>query len=282
MIDSIRFQIDGLTVQGLCFGPTDGIPVLALHGWLDNAASFTRLGPRLSGCRMVAIDQRGHGLTDHLNRPYHIWDGVPDVIGVLDALGWDQAILLGHSMGAAVATLVGSAYPDRIRELWLLEGLGPWTYPDVEAPESLRVATDRLQRVRERQKPVYASIDAAIDARVRGGVVPLTREAAEPVVRRGIIRSHDGWTWGSDQYLTLPPLFRLDEEQIRVFIRRLEMPISLVLGDQGFFKEPLFLCDRIKLCRDIRVETFEGGHHLHLEGAEGAIAKWLLKRHLTV
>ena len=87
-------------------------------------------------------------------------------------------------------------------------------------------------------------------------------------MRRGIIKSRDGWTWASDQYLTLPPLFRLDEEQIRVFIRRLEMPISLVLGDQGFFKEPLFLYDRIKLCRDIRVETFEGGHHLHLEGAE--------------
>ena len=152
MIESIRFQIDGLTVQGLCFGPTDGIPVLALHGWLDNAASFTRLGPLLSGCRIVAIDQRGHGLTDHLNRPYHIWDGVPDVIGVLDALGWDQAILLGHSMGAAVATLVGSAYPDQSAN-WLLEGLGPWTYPDVEAPESLRAATDRLQRVRERRNP---------------------------------------------------------------------------------------------------------------------------------
>ena len=74
---------------------------------------------------MIAVDQRGQGMTNHLNRPYHIWNGVPDVIGILDTLGWEQAILLGHSMGAAVATLVASAYPDRIQALWLVEGLGP-------------------------------------------------------------------------------------------------------------------------------------------------------------
>ncbi len=278
MTESIRFQIAGLSFQGLCFGPVDGTPVLALHGWLDNAASFSALAPRLDGCRVVAIDQRGHGLTDHLGRPYNIWDGVPDVIGVLDAVGWDQAILLGHSMGAAVATLVASAYPDRISELWLLEGLGPWTYPDGEAPDLLRQATDRLMRMGGRQKPEYASIEEAIDARIKGGVVPLTKQAAEPIVRRGLVKSRGGWTWASDQYLTLPPLFRLDEQQIQVFISRLAVPISLVLGDQGFFKDPLFLPARMKLCRDLRVETFQGGHHLHLEGAEGAIATWLLER----
>ena len=96
MTETIRFEVAGLTFQGLCFGPADGIPVLALHGWLDNAASFARLGALLTGCRVIAVDQRGQGMTNHLNRPYHIWDGVPDVIGILDALGWDQAILLGH------------------------------------------------------------------------------------------------------------------------------------------------------------------------------------------
>ena len=55
------------------------------------------------------------------------------------------------------------------------------------------------------------------------------------------------------------------------------MPVSLVLGETGFFVDPSFLPDRIKLCAAIRVETFKGGHHLHLEGAQQAIANWLLK-----
>ena len=88
---------------------------------------------------------------------------------------------------------------------------------------------------------MYASVDAAIEARVRGAVVPLSRQAAEPIVRRGLVKSRGSWTWTSDQYLTLLPLFRLDESQVQVFIRRLEMPVSLVLGDQGFFKDPTTL-----------------------------------------
>ena len=202
---------------------------------IDNAAYFTRLGALLTGCRVIVIDQCGHGMTDHLNRLYHIWDGVPDVIGILDELGWEQAILLGHSMGAAVATLVVSAYPYRIQALWLVGGLGPWTYPDGEAPELLRNATDQLQWVSNRQKPVYVLVDATIEARVRGAVVSLSRQAAEPIVRRGLVKSPGGWTWARDQYLILLPLFGLDEAQVQVFIRRLEMPVSLVRGDQGFF-----------------------------------------------
>ncbi len=277
MSKPVRFHISGLSFQGLCFGPKDGQRVLALHGWLDNAASFSRIAPLLSGCHVVAIDQRGHGLTEHLYRPYHIWDGVPDVIGVLEALGWERVILLGHSMGAAIATLVGGAYPDRIQQLWLLEGMGPWTYPDGEAPDLLRQSTDRLQQMDDRQLPVYESIDKAIDARVRGGVLPLTRAAADPIVRRGLVKNSRGWTWASDKFLTLPSLFRMDERQIRVFIERLEMPVSLALGDKGCFGDSLFLPERIQLCRDIRVETFRGGHHLHLEGAQQALAKWFLE-----
>ena len=60
----------------------------------------------------------------------------------------------------------------------------------------------------------------------------------------------------------------MDEGLIHVFIERFGMPISLALGHKEGFRAPLFLPARIELCRNIRVETFEGGHHLHLEGVE--------------
>ena len=138
---------------------------------------------------MVAIDQRGLGLTDHLCRPYHIWDGVPDVIRALEILGWDREILLGHSMGGSAATLVMAAYSVRIQQLWLLEGLGPWTYLDGEAPDLLRQSTDRLKQIDDRARPLYESIDQAIDSRVRGGVVPLTLAAPYPIARRRLVRN---------------------------------------------------------------------------------------------
>ena len=57
----------GLTVATRCWGPKDGVPVLALHGWLDNASSFDLVAPALAaaGMRVVAVDLPGHGLSDH-------------------------------------------------------------------------------------------------------------------------------------------------------------------------------------------------------------------------
>ena len=56
-----------LTLRGKCWGPADGRPVLALHGWLDNASSFDLVAPALAarGFRVVALDLAGHGLSDH-------------------------------------------------------------------------------------------------------------------------------------------------------------------------------------------------------------------------
>lgn len=272
--ESMVFDLPDGRLAGIAAGPSDGVPVLALHGWLDNAASFDRLAPLLTRCRVVALDFRGHGHSSHTGRPYHIWEGVPDVISVLDRLGWSSAYLLGHSMGAAIASLVASAFPERVRGLWLLDGFGPWTYPETEGPDLLRASTERLLSLSERKKTVYATIEEALAVRVAKGVVPLTEQAALPIVKRGVVRTTDGWSWASDPLLTVPALFRMDENQIQAMIHRIQAPVRLALADAGLFKNLGFLEQRIQICASIGVETFPGGHHFHLEGAEGALATW--------
>lgn len=264
----------GLELQALVSGPPDGIPVLALHGWLDNAASFSRLAPFLTHCRVVAVDQRGHGQSPHTHQPYDIWDGVADVFGCLEALQWDRAIVLGHSMGAAVGTLFASAFPERVRHLWLIEGLGPW--PDMELSTAMRLRRAVLgaAKLTGRPKRVFETLEAAIQARVMGAVSPITYAAAEPIVRRGVVRCEGGFVWSSDAYLTLPSMVRLAEGEIQNCLQQLSMPVSLALGDAGILNSAEFLSDRVAICPDLRVETFAGGHHLHLEGAERALAKW--------
>ena len=86
MTDSGRacaFVVDGLTYRGIEWGNPEGPLIIALHGWLDNALSFSVLAPHLAQFRLVALDLSGQGHSDHrsADATYHIWDDVPSAIG---------------------------------------------------------------------------------------------------------------------------------------------------------------------------------------------------------
>ena len=80
------------------------MPVLATHGWLDNASTFDLLAPRLDGCEVVALDLAGHGFSGSRSpdAAYNIWEDVGDLLEVREQLGWARCNLLGHSRGAAI------------------------------------------------------------------------------------------------------------------------------------------------------------------------------------
>jgi pimeloyl-ACP methyl ester carboxylesterase len=127
------------------WGPPDGEPTLALHGWLDNAASFDLLAPLLPRLRICALDLPGHGRSQH--RPagvvYHFVDYVADVLAAADALGWSRFILMGHSLGAGIATLVSAIAPERVSKAVLIEGLGPQASPGGDAAARARGSAAR-------------------------------------------------------------------------------------------------------------------------------------------
>ena len=107
-----EFSIDGARgrIAALRSGNPDGPKLLALHGWLDNAASFVPLMPELGAFDLVALDLPGHGASAHRmpGYDYVFVDWIHDVLDVLDALGWERAHLLAHPIGRAIAPVVAS------------------------------------------------------------------------------------------------------------------------------------------------------------------------------
>ena len=65
VVEEVRLSLPHIELAAHLFGPEDGRPVIALHGWLDNANSFARLAPRLEGLRVIALDMAGHGHSGH-------------------------------------------------------------------------------------------------------------------------------------------------------------------------------------------------------------------------
>jgi non-heme chloroperoxidase len=102
-------------------GSRDGAAIVMLHGYSDTHRSFDLMRPHLPRAwRTIAVTQRGHGLSDKPQTGYAVRDFAADVAGLLDALDIERAILVGHSMGAAVALQVAATYPEKVAGLVLM------------------------------------------------------------------------------------------------------------------------------------------------------------------
>ncbi|TVT69732.1 MAG: alpha/beta hydrolase [Pseudomonas sp.] len=271
LFEEVRLSLPHLEVAAHLYGPDDGKPVIALHGWLDNAATFSRLAPRLQGLRIVALDLPGHGHSDHrpIGAGYNIWDYVHDVLQVAEQFGWQRFSLLGHSMGAIVSVLLAGALPERVERLALIDGVIPYTGEADSAPQKLGSALEALLAVNDKRKPVYASFDQAVQARMKG-VGAVSREAAEMLAQRGLMPVPGGYTWRTDPRLMLPSAMRLTRAHALAFVNRVACPTSLVLAEQGLMTQPELLELVEGFPFDIR--RLAGGHHLHLDDDIGAEA----------
>jgi pimeloyl-ACP methyl ester carboxylesterase len=268
-VEEIRLNLGHIELAAHLFGPPDGTPVIALHGWLDNANSFAMLAPRLEGLRIVALDLAGHGHSDH--RPagagYTLADYVFDVLQVAEQLGWERFALLGHSLGAIVAVILAGSLPERVTRLALIDGLVPLTAQAESAAERMGMALKAQQALSGKNKPVYQDQDRAIQARMKGALA-VSREAAELLAQRALMPVPGGYTWRSDSRLTLPSAVRFTSEQAMAFVERIACPTRLIVAQNG-----LLIRNRELLAQlPFEVQTLPGGHHLHLDDAAGASA----------
>lgn len=238
-------------------------PVLALHGWLDNANSFLPLSKHLDGLDLVAIDFPGHGLSGR--RPdgvrYHFDDYSFDVLDVLDDLGWERANLLGHSLGGAVSTLVAAAAPERVRSMTLIEGLGPLSAPADKTAAGWRKA---VARSKPRPRRVHQTRALAIASRQQGS--DLTDDSTRLLAERGVGEVDGGWQWRHDQRLTWPTAHRYTEAQVIDLISHIECPVLNVHSEAGTGLMVSRMFDLRLAALRHRRETLscEGGHHLHM------------------
>ncbi len=102
-------------------GEREGLPVLMLHGYTDSHRSFDLIRPHLpEAWRVIALTQRGHGRSDKPSSGYDMATMAADVPAFLDALGIERAVIVGHSMGAAVTVQAAADYPDRVAGVALI------------------------------------------------------------------------------------------------------------------------------------------------------------------
>ena len=253
-------------IAGLRNGREGAPRVLALHGWLDNAASFVPLAPYLDDVDLVAIDLPGHGRSAHLapGADYSFAGALHSVLDAADALEWDRFALLGHSMGAGIGSLVAAGCPQRIERGVFIEALGALAEVPERTVKRMREAVAATRALPGKRLRVFPDVEPAIRARMQANA--LSEPVARLLVERGVVAVEGGYVWSSDPRLTLPTMTRMTEAQIRDLVQGIECPARVIFADPA---QP-YLPDAVRRERTALMPQGElivlpGGHHLHME-----------------
>lgn len=122
-VDSFEVAVEGGLLRGRAIGRGD--PVLLLHG--GPGLPWTYLEPlmdELSGCYRVAVYQQRGLSPSSAGAPYDVPTQVADVAAVLDALGWERAVVAGHSWGGHLLLHALAVHPERISAALVIDTLG--------------------------------------------------------------------------------------------------------------------------------------------------------------
>jgi len=264
----IRLDTPHGQLAALHWSVPTGAPVLCLHGWLDNAASFVPMSAYLHGMDLVALDLPGHGRSYHRHAAAHYYfiDYLWDLDAALDALGWHSCHLVGHSLGAAVASVYAAAAPDRVRSLVMLDALGPITAPAEGGTERLRKSLQSIRSGPRRIKS-YPSVEDMMKTRQLNS--ELDDASARLICERASRRLDNHFEWRTDPALHWVSPVLLTENQVLDYLRHIEAPVLTITATPfaPYVSEEKYKMRSAALPR-ARHEMRPGHHHFHMDQSE--------------
>ncbi|MBL4632100.1 MAG: alpha/beta hydrolase [Paraglaciecola sp.] len=273
MQQALEFPLANITLHGIGYGSPTKPMILALHGWLDNAASFQPIAEYLSDYYIVAIDITGHGLSSHRNAGahYHLIDFVYDIHELVVSQGWESILLMGHSMGGIIATIYASCFPDHVSKLISIESFGPMTKDTQSSPTQLRDSIlSRLKaQITESKHP--RSIERTVEARAMVGDIKI--ESARLLITRNIREENGQLLFTTDRRLRTLSALRMTEPQAEAFMRNIQCPTLVITGKQGYESMRTVLHQRLDWVKDLTMAQCEGYHHLHMDNPQPVAEK---------
>lgn len=272
-MNEIELPLSNITLRAVQYGSTDKPVLLALHGWLDNAASFEPLAEHLFDYQIIALDFAGHGKSEHRSSGahYHLVDNVQDLHEAIQYLHLSDLHIVAHSMGGIIAAMYAACFPEIVKKLVVIESFGPLTLEPDNSHEQLRKSIESRITSAAKTPRHPDSLSSAVKARMMAG--KMKEASAEMLMQRNTQQTGDELKWRTDHRLRTISSLRLTEEQANAFIANVSCPWLTILGEDGFEKLKVNVEKRRDLAQKLEVATCPGGHHLHMDQPQSVAQK---------
>ncbi|XP_028176472.1 probable serine hydrolase [Ostrinia nubilalis] len=287
VVEEVEIPVPWGHVAGRWWGPRDKQPIIAIHGWQDNAGTWDNLIPQLPVTTSVlCIDLPGHGLSSHYPTGmlyYIFWDGVVLLRRIIKHFKWTENVtLMGHSLGGALSFMYAASYPDEVDRIICIDIASPAVRDPANMVEKTGWSMDKLleyEHLTEDKIPSYdydEMIDIVCDA-YRGSV---SKENCKVLMKRGMAPTpahikKKGYYFKRDPRLKVSGLAMMSIETALEYASHVKCKVLNIraLPGQKWERLDYYLdvIEKMKQTADVQFVEVEGTHHVHLEAPENIL-----------
>ncbi len=252
------------------WGNRDAPPMLLVHGGRDHCRNWDWVAEAFrDDYHIIAPDLRGHGDSQWMvGGGYNMVDYVYDIAQLVHQTTTEPVTVIGHSLGGSVSVTYTGLYPEHVKKLVAIEGMGPppqMLAARMQQPthERLRYWVDDLRKASGRIPRRYPTLEEAFQ-RMQTENPHLSADQARHLTIHGINQNEDGtYTWKFDNYVRSFFPVGLSTEQSQELYARIACPTLLIRGTESWASDPQ-KDGRAKHFRNARVANIEkAGHWVH-------------------
>ncbi|CAH1390644.1 unnamed protein product [Nezara viridula] len=225
--------------KGKWWGKKSIQPVIAVHGWQDNAGSWDPLAEIMpDDYSILAIDLPGNGRSSHLPhfQNYYFNDAVAIMRRIKRYFKWDKVDILGHSGGSATCFMYTAVFPEDVKSYFGIDFL-----VDSYGDEEKRIAKmgetidKKIQlALRDHSSSKKYSWEEAKNVWIKATDYSLDDKSAEILMQRGLDRLSDGkYIFSRDHRLKGADINLLNEDQLRILAENANVHIRLVRASKS-------------------------------------------------
>lgn len=277
---SRSFMSQRLRLNYVDWGNPDAPPLLLLHGGRDHCRNWDWVARALRrDWHIVAPDLRGHGDSEWVPDGHYPLSGyVYDLAQFIHQQKLAPVTIIAHSLGAMVTLRYAGLYPETVKKVVAIEGVGMPT--DKFPPKELTPMPDRLRKwiadkrqLSGRLPKRYATIEDAV-RRMQEENRHLSPEQARHLTLHGVNQNEDGtYSWKFDNYVRVQDPHGLTRDQLFELWSAITCPVLHVQGAESWAANPETE-GFMKLFQNARLAMFErAGHWVHHDRLDDFLAE---------
>ena len=262
------FYSQRLKLHYVDWGNPEKPPLLLIHGGRDHARNWDWVAQDLRrDFHIIAPDLRGHGDSQWaVGGSYAMVDYTLDVDQLLRALEIKEITIIGHSLGGSIALQYTGTYPDRVKKVVAIEGLGPPPEMLREQPaahQRMRIWIGEMRALSRRRPHRYANLDEAV-VRMQEANPRLTPDQARHLTIYGCYRDEDGtYLWKFDNYVRASSPYLFNMVDAFDIWTQITCPVLLLRGTESWASDPE-IDGRAKAFKTYEFHNIAGaGHWVH-------------------